>query len=205
MRRTAALILLGIGLTGCEQPAGPGDTRLRSDQETVPMTHEHATSALDFTVQDIDGNDVDLARYRGKVVLIVNVASKCGFTPQYRELQVLHEQFAEQGLAILGFPSNDFLWQEPGTNADIKQFCTTTYGVDFDMFAKVAVKGRKQCDLYRFLTSKERHQDLGGAIRWNFTKFLLDRQGRLVARFGPRTPPDDPKVVEAVLRALRSA
>lgn len=167
------------------------------------MTAENANSALDFTVKDIDGDDVSLAKYRGKVVLIVNVASKCGFTPQYEDLQRLHEQYAGDGLAILGFPANNFLRQEPGTNEQIKQFCTTNYGVEFDMFAKVSVKGRNMCELYRYLTSKKSNPEFGGGIKWNFTKFLLDREGKVIARFGSRTRPSDPKVISAIEAALK--
>jgi glutathione peroxidase len=168
------------------------------------MKAESTTSALDFTVKDIDGEDVSLSKYRGKVVLIVNVASKCGFTYQYEDLQRLHERYGKEGLAILGIPSNDFLSQEPGTNEDIKQFCTTTYGVEFDMFAKVSVKGRNKCELYQFLTSKKRNPHFGGEVKWNFTKFLLGRDGQVIARFGSRTRPSDPEVVGAIEAALRA-
>ena len=171
--------------------------------ESQTMTAENATSALDFTVKDIDGDDVSLAKYRGKVVLIVNVASKCGFTPQYEDLQNLHEQYAADGLAILGFPANNFLSQEPGTNEEIRQFCTTNYGVEFDMFAKVSVKGRNTCELYRYLTSKKSNPEFGGGIKWNFTKFLLDRGGKVIARFGSRVRPSDPKVTSAIEAALQ--
>jgi glutathione peroxidase len=170
--------------------------------ETHEMTAENAASALDFTVKDIDGDDVSLSKYRGKVVLIVNVASKCGLTPQYEDLQRLHERYAEGGLAILGFPANNFLRQEPGTNEQIKQFCSTEYGVDFDMFSKVSVKGRDACELYRYLTSKKSNPEFGGGIKWNFTKFLLSRDGKIIARFGPRTRPSDSKVIGAIQTAL---
>jgi glutathione peroxidase len=166
------------------------------------MTAENATSALDFTVKDIDGDDVPLSKYGGKVVLIVNVASKCGLTPQYEDLQSLHERYAEDGLAILGFPANNFLRQEPGTNEQIKQFCSAEYGVEFDMFSKVSVKGRDMCELYRYLTSKKSNPDFGGGIKWNFTKFLVGRDGKTTARFGPRTRPSDSKVISAVEEAL---
>ncbi len=208
--------LLLAGLLGCasqaRNDASAYETKAvaaRSTQETQEgegrvMTTEDATTALDFTVKDIDGNDVPLDRYRGKVVLIVNVASKCGFTSQYEDLQQLHERYADDGLAILGFPANDFLSQEPGTNEQIKQFCRTNFGVEFDMFAKVVVKGKNKCELYRYLTSKKTNPEFGGEIRWNFTKFLLDRNGKVVARFGPRTRPLDAKVIRAVDAALGS-
>jgi glutathione peroxidase len=167
------------------------------------MTADKASSALDFTVKDIDGNDVSLAKYRGKVVLIVNVASKCGLTPQYEELQRLHERYSGEGLAILGFPANDFLWQEPGTNEQIRQFCSTRYGVSFDMFSKIHVKGRKKAELYKFLTSRDKNPRFGGELKWNFTKFLLNREGEVIARFEPRTRPEDPEFLAAVGGALK--
>ncbi len=161
-----------------------------------------AGSALDFTVKDIDGRDVDLAKYKGKVVMIVNVASKCGFVSQYETLQGLYEEHKEKGFIILGFPANNFLHQEPGTNEEIKSFCTLNYGVSFDMFAKVSVKGGDIAPLYAFLTSRKANPEFGGSIDWNFTKFLLNREGEIVARFGARTKPDSDKVVEAILGAL---
>ncbi len=183
----------------------PAATAQRSDAgkevESVKQS-EAAESVLGFVVKDIDGNEVPLSRYRGKVLLIVNVASRCGLTPQYQDLQELHRRYADQGLAILGFPANEFGAQEPGTNAEIKQFCTANYGVEFDMFAKVVVKGDGQCGLYSFLTSDERNPGYGGEIRWNFTKFLVDREGKVIARFEPRTRPSDAKVAQAIQRAL---
>ncbi len=163
-----------------------------------------ATSPLEFKVKDIDGKKVDLSKYKGKVVLMVNVASKCGLTPQYEQLQALHDEYAEKGLAILGFPANNFGKQEPGTNKAIKRFCTSKYDVKFDMFAKVSVKGDDQCELYKFLTSKEDNGKFGGEIKWNFTKFLIGRDGKVISRFEPRTKPDAKKVVSAIEKALRA-
>lgn len=209
-------MLLSVGLYGCASQTqgdvpnvkskGPAEqSATKTDNgESQTMTAENATSALDFTVKDIDGDDVSLAKYRGKVVLIVNVASKCGFTPQYEDLQRLHEQYAADGLAILGFPANNFLSQEPGTNEQIKQFCSTEYGVEFDMFAKVSVKGRNTCELYRYLTSKKSNPEFGGGVKWNFTKFLLDRDGKVIARFGSRVRPSDSKVISAIEEALKN-
>jgi glutathione peroxidase len=182
-------------------------SRTQSDrptkEDTTMAEAKVPTSALYFMVKDIDAAEVALSKYRGKVVLIVNVASKCGLTPQYKDLQELHERYAKDGLAILGFPANDFLSQEPGTNTEIKQFCTAKFGVEFDMFAKVVVKGPAKCKLYDFLTSKERNPEFGGKIKWNFTKFLLDRKGQIIARFEPRTRPNDSKVIAAIEKALR--
>lgn len=157
-----------------------------------------AKSVLDFTVKDIDGKDVPLSRYKGRVLLVVNVASKCGLTPQYEQLQALHEKYGEKGLAVLGFPANDFGSQEPGTEAEIKEFCSTKFGVKFDMFSKVSVKGDDCCDLYKFLTSEQKNEKFAGDIKWNFTKFLVGRDGKVVARFEPRTKPDDADVIKAV-------
>lgn len=159
----------------------------------------------DFGVKDIDGQEVSLSEYRGKVLLIVNVASKCGFTKQYKGLQALHEQFEGRGLQVLGFPANNFGGQETGTHAEIQQFCTQTYGVSFPMFAKISVKGEDQHPLYRFLTSKESNPEHDGKITWNFNKFLVDGQGKVIGRFGTRITPQDKKVVAAIEKALPPA
>jgi glutathione peroxidase len=138
---------------------------------------------LRFEMTSLDGKKVDLSKYQGKVVLFVNVASKCGYTPQYKDLQALHEAFAKDGLAVVGVPSNDFGRQEPGTDAEIATFCKTEYGVSFDMLSKVVVKGQGQCPLYKYLTSKETNPKFAGPIRWNFEKFLVGRDGQVVARY----------------------
>ena len=153
---------------------------------------------LSFTVKSLDGKDVDLSTYQGKVVLIVNVASKCGLTPQYDQLQALHEKYAEDGLAILGFPCNQFLGQEPGTAEEIKEFCRVNYGVTFDLFAKVEVKGDGACDLYKTLTALDTEPVGPGKISWNFEKFVVGRNGEVIARFSPRTKPDDPELVKVI-------
>lgn len=160
------------------------------------------TSPLDFRVQTINGKEADLAQYRGKAVLIVNVASKCGLTPQYEQLQALHAKYKDRGLAILGFPANNFMGQEPGTNEEIKSFCKENYGVEFDMFAKISVAGEDIAPLYAFLTSEEKNGQFAGPIKWNFTKFLVNREGKVVARFEPRTKPDEPAVIEAIEKTL---
>ena len=158
---------------------------------------------LQFTVHSIEGKDVKLAdKYAGKVCLIVNVASKCSLTVQYEQLTALHKQYGEKGLAILAFPANDFEQEEPGTNAEIQTFCKTTYGVEFDLFAKIPVTGPEQAPLYRFLTSKETNGEFGGEIEWNFTKFLVGRDGQVIARFKPDVKPDAPEVVKAIEAAL---
>jgi glutathione peroxidase len=213
MRRALSLfVVCGISALALAQDR-PGDdgqagsgarqaTEPQSKPEGAKVTAETATSPLDFTMRDIDGKQTPLSKYKGKVVLIVNVASKCGFTPQYEQLQDLHEKYAEKGLAVLGFPANDFRKQEPGTNEQIKQFCTKRFGVTFDMFSKIVVKGDGQCELYKFLTSPRTNPDFAGPIKWNFTKFLIGRDGKTVARFEPRTRPDDPDVIQAIEKAL---
>ncbi|MCB9475870.1 MAG: glutathione peroxidase [Deltaproteobacteria bacterium] len=161
-----------------------------------------AASALDFTMKTIEHEDRNLADYKGKVVMIVNVASKCGLTPQYDGLQALHDKYADQGLAILGFPANEFAAQEPGSDEEILEFCTTNYGVDFDMFSKIVVKGDGMHPLYGFLTGADTNPDFSGAINWNFEKFLLDKNGRVVARFAPPTAPEAEEVVSTIEREL---
>ncbi len=168
-------------------------------QEGIKMA---ATSIYDFTVDDIDGAAVKLEQYRGKVVMIVNVASKCGFTPQYEGLQKLYTTYKDSGLVILGFPANNFMRQEPGSDADIKAFCSMNFGVTFPMFSKISVKGEDQHPLYAYLTSKTTNPEFSGDISWNFNKFLVSRDGKIIARFGSRTKPEDAELVEAVKKAL---
>ena len=161
-----------------------------------------AHSIYDFTLNSIDGQPTPLAGYKGKVVLLVNVASRCGFTPQYSALESLYEKYKEKGLVIVGVPANNFLWQEPGSNEEIKTFCTRKYNVSFPMMAKVSVKGSDKTPLYQFLTDKNLNPKVGGEIGWNFTKFLFDRNGNPLARFGPPVKPDSPEVIKAIESAL---
>lgn len=161
-------------------------------------------SIYEFTMTSITGEDIPLDRYKGSVVMVVNVASKCGFTKQYAGLQRLYETYKDRGFVILGFPANDFLWQEPGDDGEIAKFCSITYGVTFPMFSKIHVRGRKQHPLYGFLTDKKTNPEFGGRITWNFNKFLVDREGRIVNRFATRTDPEDPRVIEAVEVALEA-
>lgn len=179
-------------------------TRLKSLLEKSAMASAQPvqTGGLTFVVKDIQGNDVNLADYHGKVLLIVNVASRCGLTPQYTQLQKLYEEHQADGLVVLGFPCNQFLGQEPGSNEEIATFCSSKYNVTFPMFSKLEVKGADQAPLYKFLTSQELPPVGSGTISWNFEKFLIGRQGAPVARFGPRTKPDAPEVIEAIKAAL---
>jgi glutathione peroxidase len=157
------------------------------------------TNALDFKMKDIDGKEVDLAKkYQGKVVLLVNVASKCGYTPQYEGLEKLHEKLAPKGLCIVGVPANNFGGQEPGTESEIKQFCSTKYGVKFDMLSKVSVKGDDMCPLYKFLTSKETNPQHGGEVKWNFEKFLISKDGKVVGHYSSKVKPDDAEMNKAI-------
>ncbi len=158
------------------------------------------TSVLTHKVKDIDGKDVDLADYKGKVVLIVNTASKCGLTPQYEGLEALYKKYKDKGFVILAFPANEFGKQEPGTNSEIKEFCKDNYSVSFPLFSKIVVKGDGIHPLYKQLTSAPGYS---GEIGWNFAKFLLNRDGEIIGRFDPREKPDSDKIVEAVEKALK--
>jgi glutathione peroxidase len=162
-----------------------------------------ANSVYDFTMNSIDHQSVSLASFHGKVLLLVNVASKCGFTPQYAALEKLYLKYKDQGLVIVGIPANNFMSQEPGTDAEIKTFCTNKYNVTFPMMSKVSVKGDDQAPLYAFLTGKSTDPKFAGDIQWNFTKFLFDRNGKPVARFEPNVTPDSPQVIAAIEAALR--
>lgn len=160
------------------------------------------TSLYDFTLKDIDGNDINLGRYKGNVILIVNTASRCGYTPQYEALQAIYDRFKDRGFVVLGFPANNFMGQEPGTEKEIKEFCTLKYNVTFPMFSKISVTGSDQHPLYRFLTNKKTNPEFGGDITWNFNKFLISRDGKVIGRFGSKDKPDDPAVIAAIETAL---
>lgn len=155
---------------------------------------------LSFTLKDIDGNDFSFEQLRNKVILIVNTASKCGFTPQFEGLQRLYEKYRDQDFIVLGFPSNDFLFQDPGNNSEIKNFCLINYGVDFPMFEKLHVRGRKQHPLYKYLIQGDGKKEFEGKIKWNFTKFLFDRKGQMAGRFDSATKPED--LEERILQLL---
>jgi glutathione peroxidase len=161
-----------------------------------------AKSIYDFTLKSIDGQPVALKSYRGKVVMLVNVASKCGFTPQYAGLESLYEKYKDRGLVIIGIPANNFASQEPGTNEEIKKFCSNKYNVTFPMMAKISVLGSDEAPLYTFLTDKAVNPKIGGDIKWNFTKFLFDRNGKPLERFEPAIAPDSPQVVSGIETAL---
>ncbi len=145
-----------------------------------------------------------MRRFQDKVLLLVNVASKCGFTPQYAGLQSLYDRYREKGFEILGFPANDFLWQEPGSDKEIMHFCSTKYGVSFPLFSKITVKGKNIHPLYKYLTEKETNPGFDGKITWNFNKFLVDRKGQVVDRFDSKVEPLDPRVLTAVEAAVNA-
>jgi glutathione peroxidase len=162
---------------------------------------EAMTGPLQFKMKSIDGKDVDLAKYKGKVVLIVNVASECGYTLQYKGLQALHAKYRKDGLAILGFPCNDFGGQEPGAEKEIKSFCEKNYGVTFDLFAKVNI-AKDPTPLFKHLTSKDTNPKHAGPIRWNFEKFLIGRDGAVIARFASDVDPESDDFEKALQRAI---
>ncbi len=160
-------------------------------------------SVLDFKMKDIDGADVKLNKYKGNVLLIVNTASKCGYTPQYEGLEAIYEKYNAKGFYVLGFPANNFGSQEPGSEKEIKEFCTSKYKVTFPMFAKISVKGADQAPLYKFLTAKETNPNFAGDITWNFNKFLVDRNGKVVARFTSKDTPESETVTSAIEKYLK--
>jgi glutathione peroxidase len=157
-----------------------------------------ASSVYEFTMNSIDGQPLPLSNFKGKVLLIVNVASFCGFTPQYEQLEAVYEKYKDQGFVIAGFPANNFGAQEPGTNEEIKTFCSRKYNVKFPIYSKISVKGPDKAPLYQYLTETS-----GGEIKWNFTKFLVDRNGKIIARFESPVKPDSPEVIGAIEKALK--
>jgi glutathione peroxidase len=162
------------------------------------LTMSAASNIHEFTLNSIVGKPAPLSTYDGKVVLLVNVASRCGYTPQYTGLEALYQKYKDQGLVILGFPANNFGGQEPGTNEEIKTFCSTKYNVTFPMYSKVSVKGSDMTPLYKFLTETK-----GGDVKWNFTKFLADKHGNVIGRFESAVTPDSPELISAVETALK--
>ncbi len=187
----AVLVILSValGLVFTASPAGA--------EESAGATTKPATP-LEFTVKDIDGNDKNLADYKGKAVLIVNVASKCGYTKQYAGLEELYKKYKDQGLVVVGFPANNFKGQEPGSNDEIKSFCTEKFGVTFPMMSKISVKGQDIHPLYKQLT------DAKGEVAWNFNKFLIGKDGKIIERYDSKVKPDDAKLTKAIEAVLKS-
>jgi glutathione peroxidase len=190
MQRHAVLAFAVCSLLVASAPLGAGE----KGKKVAPV--------LQFQVADINGKKVDLSKYQGKVILVVNVASECGYTPQYKGLQALYAKHAKDGLVILGFPSNDFGGQEPGTEAKIKEFCSKNYDVKFDLFSKVKTSGNDAAPLYKFLTSKETNPDHAGPVRWNFEKFLIGRDGTVVARFASDVDPESRNLLDLLEKEL---
>ena len=181
-------VVFGLSLScGANVASSPGDKM---------------NSIYDFSLKDIDRKEVNLSQYRGKVVLVVNVASRCGYTPQYEGLQKIYTKYKDRGFVILGFPANNFMSQEPGTDEEIKTFCSTKYNVTFPIFSKISVKGDDIHPLYKYLTSKETNPEFGGDIKWNFSKFLVDKSGKIIARFEPKVTPESDPVIQAIEKAL---
>jgi glutathione peroxidase len=184
------LVLTWVALGALVLGLAPASATDKGDQKVPPV--------LNFKMKNLAGKEIDLADYKGKVILIVNVASKCGYTPQYKDLQALHDKYAKKGLVVLGVPANNFGQQEPGSDDEIAKFCEKRYHVKFDMLSKVSVAGDDQAPLYKFLTSKETDPKYGGEIKWNFTKFLISREGEVVNRFEPDVKPRSEKVTKAL-------
>lgn len=185
------------------KPAAPAPAAPTKPAEPEKKEEKVDPYVLGFKMQDIDGKEQDLAQYKGKVVMIVNVASRCGYTPQYKGLQELYDAKKDKGFVILAFPANDFASQEPGKDSEIKDFCTSTYKVTFPMFAKVSVKGKDQCELYKKLAAQPK--PVGGDPKWNFQKFLVDKQGNVVARYDPKAEPKDIDITKKIDELLAAA
>ena len=190
--RIVLVLLISFLITGCEQK--PSNKKSEANMQI---------NLYSFTMNDIDGKAVSLSQYQGKVLLVVNVASKCGFTKQYAGLQQLYEKYKDKGFVVLGFPANNFLSQEPGTDSEIKTFCTTKFNVTFPMFSKISVKGKDIHPLYQYLTSPEENGEFGKPIKWNFNKFLIGKDGETIARFPSKVAPLDAAILDALKGALK--
>jgi glutathione peroxidase len=190
-----AMSLPALTVTADDQTSTASDTKT-SAKETPAV--------LNFTMDDIQGNPASLYQYQGKVVLMINVASKCGHTKQYAGLEALYKKYKDQGLVILGFPANNFGNQEPGSNEEIATFCKKNYGVTFPLFSKISVKGEDKAPLYKFLTEEATNPGFAGEVKWNFEKFLIGRDGKVIGRFVSKVQPDSEELVGAIEKALGS-
>ncbi len=202
---TSLALLFSCAMSSAADEPKPEKKPPEKQAEKDPSKKKEAVKkmpALDFKMKDIDGKDQDLKQHHGHVVLMINVASYCGLTPQYEQLQAVFKRYEERGFVILAFPANNFGAQEPDANDKIKQFCTSKFAVTFPMYAKVSVKGDDICDLYKYLTDAKAGHKKGGEIEWNFAKFLVNRKGEVVERFHPRIKPDDKDVIAAIERLL---
>ena len=210
MIRSSLLVSLAFVAVGCNpQPpatkdnttvmSAPAPSALSSPSASTPPTGKTMTGSIyDFTLDTIDGSAKPLADFRGKVLLLVNVASECGYTPQYQGLQKLHETYEKRGFSVVGFPSNDFGGQEPGSNKEIKEFCSTKFHVTFPMFAKIPVKGPAKHPLYAMLAQTAP----AGEVKWNFNKFLVGKDGKVIARFDSDVTPESPALAAAIEKAI---
>jgi len=167
------------------------------------VADDKATGPLSFTLKDIKGNPVELSKYKGKVILLVNVASRCGNTPQYEGLEAMYEKHKDQGLVVIGVPANEFGKQEPGTNEEIEKFCTSEYKVTFPMMSKIVVKGKGIDPLYKYLIAQDTKPKPAGDVKWNFEKFLIGKDGKVAGRFDPSVKPEDPNLVAAIEAELK--
>lgn len=203
--KTPLLLIAGaLFLAGCQsaQSEPQPDAQTAAAPATAATADAKTMSLYDFKLETLDGKPVDMSKYKGKVLLVVNTASKCGYTPQYAGLQALSEKYKAQGLEVLGFPANNFGGQEPGSAAEISNFCQKNYGVTFDLFAKSSVKGDDQSPFFHYLTS-EANPDKTGAIDWNFEKFLISRDGQLVDRFKSGVTPQSAELTGAIEKQLK--
>lgn len=195
MKRMLFIAILIVGLVS-------GIYALLTGKDKISYDAKGDKTIYQFTMNTLDGKPKSLADYKGKVVLIVNVASKCGLTPQYKDLEKLYGEYKDKGFVILGFPANNFLGQEPGSSEDIAAFCQKNYGVSFDMFEKISVKGKDIHPLYQFLTNKELNGTTNASVSWNFQKFLINKNGEVITSFSPKTTVYEKEVIEAVNTAL---
>jgi len=189
MIRLSAIILGIVGFFGCSNGKENTSKNMTQQQEVKKET------IYQFKVTDLSGNEFDFSKLKGKKIMIVNTASKCGNTPQYEKLQALYEKYKEDGFVIVGFPANNFLWQEPGTDSEIAAFCTQNYGVTFPMMSKISVKGSDMHEVYQFLTQKKRNGFKDSKVKWNFQKYLIDENGELVNVISPKTQPDTKEII----------
>jgi glutathione peroxidase len=188
MKNLIMCAFASIFILGCQGQNKPANTDAKMEKQTI----------YQFKVKDLSGKLFDFASLKGKKIMIVNTASKCGLTPQYKELEVLYKEYSSKGFMIVGFPANNFMSQEPGTNAEIATFCQQNYGVTFPMMNKVSVKGSDMCAVYQFLTQKSKNGLEDNEVSWNFQKYLVNEKGELVKVISPRTSPTDPEIVNWV-------
>lgn len=193
MKAKLCVLLTLLFVAATTLKAWPGNVNPKGERQPMIYT---------FALKSIDGKEVNLSQYHGKTLLLVNVASQCGYTPQYEGLQKIYSKYRDRGLVVLGFPANNFGAQEPGTDQEIKTFCSTRYNVTFPMFSKISVKGPDQHPLYQYLTNPATNPMFSGEIKWNFNKFLIDRQGNIAARFDSKDAPESETVVGAIEKAL---